>query len=155
MKPSVRPGLPRSTTLGEIDQFRDNWWCADMEGGLNWGKSFVGDYNKDSNLKFVDRDPDFPFTAWLTDAQKSQALSQWAQLGTVGTAPNYLVRQTLAYAKEHPSDPSVPMALHLAVRATRFGCVNVEATKLSKAAFDLLHEKYPQSEWTAKTSYYY
>jgi hypothetical protein len=155
MKPSVRAGLPRSTTLGEIDQFRDNWWCADMEGGPTWGKSFVGEYNKDSNLKFVDRDPDFPFPAWLTDARKSQASSQWAQLGAVGTAPNFLVRQLLAYASEHPGDPSVPKALHLAVRATRFGCVNIETSKLSKAAFDLLHQNYPQNEWTAKTNYYY
>ena len=155
MKPSVRPGLPRSTTLGEIDQYRDNWWCADMDGGLNWGKSFMGEYNKDSNLKFVDRDPDSPFPAWLTEAQKSQALSQWAKLGTAGTAPNFLVRQVLAYANEHPGDPSVPRALHLAVRATRFGCVNVQTTKLSRAAFDFLHENYPQNEWTAKTNYYY
>jgi hypothetical protein len=111
--------------------------------------------NKDSNLKFVDRDPDFPSPAWLTDAQKSQASSQWAQLGALGTAPNFLVRRVLTYANEHPNDPSVPKALHLAVRATRFGCVNVETSKLSKAAFDFLHENYPQSEWTAKTNYYY
>jgi len=155
MKPSVRAGLPRSTTLAEIDQFRDNWWGTDMEGGPTWGKSFAGEYNKDSNLKFVDRDPDFPFPAWLTDAQKSQALSQWTQLGAAGTAPNFLVRQVLAYANDHAGDPSVPKALHLAVRATRFGCVNVETSKLSKEAFDLLHQNYPQSEWTAKTVYYY
>lgn len=155
MKPSVRAGLPRSTTFAELDQYRDNWWCADIEGGPTWGKSFAGEYNKDSNLKFVDRDPDFPFPAWLTDEQKSQASSQWAQLGTVGTAPNFLVRQVLAYANEHHDDPSVPKALHLAVRATRFGCVNVETSKLSKAAFDLLHQDYPKSEWTAKTNYYY
>jgi hypothetical protein len=155
MKPSARAGSPRSTTLGEIEQYRDNWWCADMDGGPNWGKSFAGEYNKDSNLKFVDRDPDFPFPAWLTDAQKSQTSSQWAQLGAVGTAPNFLIRQVLAYANEHPGDPSVPKALHLAVRASRFGCVNVETSKLSKAAFDLLHQNYPQSEWTAKTNYYY
>ena len=155
MKPSPRPGLPRSTTLGEIDQFRDNWWCTDMKGGPNWGKSFAGEYNKDSNLKFVDSDPDFPFPPWVTDVEKSQASSQWAQLGTVGTAPNYLVHQVFAYAKQHPSDPSVPRALHLAVRATHFGCSNVETSKLSKAAYDVLHQNYPQSEWTDKTNYYY
>ncbi|HLZ13268.1 MAG TPA: hypothetical protein VKP58_11835 [Candidatus Acidoferrum sp.] len=155
MKPSVRGGLPRSTTFGELDRFRDNWWCTDMEGGPNWGKNFFSEYNKESNLKFVDRDADFPFPSWLTDAQKSQASSEWAKLGTVGAAPNILTRQVLAYANEHPGDPSVPMALHLAVRSTRFGCANIETTHLSKAAFDLLHQRYPQTEWTKKTPYWY
>ena len=30
LKPYVREGALRSATLGESDEFRDNWWCADM-----------------------------------------------------------------------------------------------------------------------------
>jgi outer membrane protein assembly factor BamD (BamD/ComL family) len=66
-----------------------------------------------------------------------------------------LTNQVLAYAKQHPQDPRVPQALHLAIRSTRFGCTNAETSRLSKTAFDFLHERYPQSEWTAKTKYYY
>ena len=154
MKPSVRESSLRTATLGELDNYRDNWWCANMNGGPNWGQSYEG-YNQDFNLKFVDRDPDFLFPAWLTDSEKSEARSQWQKLSAIGTAPNYLTSEVLAFAEHHPGDPLVPQALHLAVRSTRFGCTNIETTKLSKTAFDFLHEHYPQSEWSAKTKYYY
>jgi hypothetical protein len=154
LKPSVRESSLRRTTLGELDNYRDNWWCANMNGGPNWGQSYEG-YNQDFNLKFVDRDPDFPFPLWLTAPERSEARSQWQKLSAIGTAPNYLTGEVLAYAVHHPEDPLVPQALHLAVRSTRFGCTNIETTKLSKAAFDFLHAHYPQSEWSAKTKYYY
>lgn len=154
MKPSIHESSLRAATLGELDEFRDNWWCTDMGVGTNWGQSYAP-YNQDVNLKFVDRDPDFPFPAWLTASQKDAAKSEWGELSKVGTAPNYLVQQVMAYAKQHDADPRVPQALHLAVRSTRFGCTNVETSRFSKAAFNFLHEHYPQSEWSAKTKYYY
>jgi hypothetical protein len=154
MKPSVHESSLRSATLGELDEYRDNWWCTDMGIGANWGQSYEP-YNKDVNLKFVDRDPDFPFPRWLTASQKASAKSEWDRLSDVGTAPNYLAEQVIAYAKRHGDDPRLPQALHLAVRSTRFGCSNVETTRLSRAAFDFLHEHYADSEWAAKTKYYY
>jgi len=41
------------------------------------------------------------------------------------------------------------------VRATRYGCTDKETVNYSKAAFDLLHKRYPNSEWTKKTPYYF
>jgi hypothetical protein len=111
--------------------------------------------NKDANLKFVDRHPDFPFPAWLTGPQRDAAKAEWGKLSRVGTALTYLAEQVLAYAKRRGEDPRLPQALHLAVRSTRFGCTNVETSKFSKAAFDFLHEHYPHSQWAAKTKYYY
>ncbi len=154
MKPSVRESSLRTATLGELDEYRDNWWCADMGVGANWGQSYEP-YNKDVNLKFVERDPDFPFPRWLTESQKDSAKAEWGKLSQVGTAPNYLADQVIAYANQHGEDPRLPQALHLAVRSTRFGCTNVETSKFSKAAFDFLHGHYPHSEWAAKTKYYY
>lgn len=52
-------------------------------------------------------------------------------------------------------DPRVPEALHLAVKSTRFGCVDKETGKFSKAAFDLLHQRYPRSRWAEQTKYWY
>ena len=150
MKPSVREGALRTATLGQLDLLRDNWWCADVSGEQNWGK-----YYGDANVEFTEREPDFPFPVWMSEAQKTAAQSEWRKLAATGTAPNYLAKQVLAYAKEHPDDARLPQALHLAVRATHLGCTNVDTTKLSKAAFDFLHGHYPASEWTAKTKYYY
>jgi len=154
LKPSVREGSLRTATLGEIDNYRDNWWCADIGAGSSWSQNY-SDYSKDFNQTFVDRDPDFPFPVWITGAGQTAVRSEWANLTAVGTAPNYLVNQVLAYAKQRPQDPQVPEALHLSVRSTRFGCTNAETSGLSKAAFQFLHEHYPQNEWTSKTKFYY
>ena len=54
-----------------------------------------------------------------------------------------------------PPDPQVPEALHLAVRATRHGCTDNETSQWSKKAFQLLHRRYPKSEWAVKTKYHY
>jgi hypothetical protein len=45
--------------------------------------------------------------------------------------------------------------LHYFVRATRYGCVDKSIGPNSKRAFDLLHNKYPNSEWTKKTPYWF
>jgi hypothetical protein len=42
----------------------------------------------------------------------------------------------------------VPEALHLVVRATRYGEMNTET---SKAAYTLLHNRYRRNPWTSKT----
>jgi len=49
----------------------------------------------------------------------------------------------------------VAKALHLAVRATRFGCTDAGSSAQSKAAYQLLHRQYPKSEWAAQTKYYF
>jgi hypothetical protein len=54
----------------------------------------------------------------------------------------------------HPDDPRVPEALHLAVRTTRY-TNGAHTTNFPKQAFQLLHSRYPKSEWTALTPYWY
>ncbi len=157
LKPSVISGTLRSTTLGEIDNYRDNWWCADMGaeiGEPNYSRSYAP-FDDKANLQYKDLDPDFPFPSFVTDDKKLVLKAEWAKLAEIGTAPNYFVRQTIAYGRAHPDDLRVPQALHLAVRATRFGCVNAETTATSKTAFEFLHSRYPESEWAKKTKYYY
>jgi hypothetical protein len=61
----------------------------------------------------------------------------------------------MAWAQRTSDDPRVPEALHLAVRATRFGCTDADTGTFSKAAFDLLHQRYPKSSWAQKTKYWY
>ena len=69
---------------------------------------------------------------------------------------SYLSAAAIAWARAHPSDPRVPEALHLAVRATHFGSsADASTSPYSKEAFDLLHARYPDSPWTKQTKYWY
>jgi hypothetical protein len=68
---------------------------------------------------------------------------------------NYLPQQALKWARETPDDPRIPEALHFAVRATRYGCDHEETSRLSKEAFKLLHNRYPNSKWAKETPYWF
>ena len=64
----------------------------------------------------------------------------------------YVIR----YAREHLDDPRVSRALHRLVFATRHACyVGRAPGRISQAAYALLHEHFPDSEWAAKTPYWY
>jgi hypothetical protein len=76
-------------------------------------------------------------------------------LQSLPTAPDWLAAQTLAFAQAHSQDPRVPEALHLVVRATRYGCTGNLTGDFSHRAFDLLHRRYPASDWAAKTPYWF
>jgi hypothetical protein len=89
---------------------------------------------------------------FITQAVFDAARAERQQLGRVGSAPRYLGTIVLRYAAKHPDDARVPEALHLAVRATRYG----EPDKnVSLNAYNLLHRKYPASPWTKKTPFWY
>lgn len=141
LSPYVRTGLLRSATLGEIDNYRDNWWCEPLKDG---GGRFR-----------ADRDPSVPDPAFLSVSEVAQLKQENAKLADIAVAPNILAAEVLTFAKSHPDDERVPQALHLVVRSTRYGCTDAETTKWSEKSFRLLHEHYPKSEWTMKTKYYY
>jgi TolA-binding protein len=94
-----------------------------------------------------------PKAQFLTPDQRARGEIEWARLTAMPAAPEYLATQTVAWVGSHPSDPHAPEALHLAVRAVRYGCATKAGT--SKAAFQLLHSRYPDSEWARKTKYWY
>lgn len=96
----------------------------------------------------IDMDPLF-----LTASQKAQCKQQMAKLASAEGGPDLFGHTVLAYAKTHPSDPRVPQALHLVVKATRYG--SPDDTKMSKQAFQLLHSRYKGNSWTKNTPYYY
>jgi hypothetical protein len=41
------------------------------------------------------------------------------------------------------------------VRASRYGCTESTGENYSKQAFELLHKRYPESQWTKKTPYWF
>jgi tetratricopeptide (TPR) repeat protein len=150
-RPYVDEGVGRLTPLDQIDNYRNNWWCALQEKGKEPDAEAEG---RPGNplLKMLREASALDF---LTAAQKAAVQAEVQKLRALETAPNYLVAQVLAWAKRMPNDPRVPEALHLAVRSTRYGCTDAKTTQFSKQAFQVLHKQYPQSPWARQTRYWY
>lgn len=84
-----------------------------------------------------------------------QVSAEQRVLAELGAGPSFVAREAVALARRLPKDPRVPKLLHLAVRATRFGCQGEDNRRWSRAAFQTLHQQYPRSAWAKRTPYYY
>jgi hypothetical protein len=149
LRPYLEAGVSRIESYSSLSDFRDNWWC-------------VSEVTQPPALPDGSPKPTAPPLTFLTDEQKHAGNAQFQTLNQLPCGPIYLGQRVLAYAKSNPTDPSVPEALALTVRATRYGRSSYgdtpetkQKTEVSKAAFQLLHTRYPKSPWTAKTPYYY
>ena len=63
-----------------------------------------------------------PKAQFLSPDQRARAESEWSRLTAMPPAPEYLTAQTVAWVNSHSGDPRAAEALHLAVRAARYGC---------------------------------
>jgi hypothetical protein len=154
MRPYVQVGFGRETPVNKIDDFRDNWWCAfapDQSGSLPGYYRNASIMGEPLRELYQDGGPKAQF---LPADEQERGKREWSQLAALPAAPDYLAAQAIAWAKSNPSDPRAAEALHLAVRATRYGC-SEQRTPYSKQAFDLLHKQYPDSEWARKTRFWY
>lgn len=150
LEPVVDIGVGRRTPLQSQDSYRDNWWC---------GAAYL------PNEPEPESDVDTPtpsFTArstqsplFLSAADKATAERQWSTLVAPGAAPNYIAREVIQWANRTPNDPRNAEALHLSVITTRYGCTNKDSGRWSKAAFAVLHRKYPGTTWAKKTPYWF
>jgi hypothetical protein len=157
MRPYVEAGAGRETPPEKLDNLRDNWWCSyattaqpQANGAPRYEWSAVS-----SSLRQVYADGKIPTPKFLTEQDSKIAESEFEILTNLPSAPDWLGTAAIAFAKTHPGDPRVPEALHLVVRATRFGCAGNDTARISKAAFELLHRKYPESDWAKQTPYWY
>jgi len=153
IRPYVETGFGRLTALEKIDDFRDNWWCSFNQEDPQYN------YYKDKSeiegpLKQLYQNEQ-PTASFLSPPDRAQAEQEWKKLAALPPAPNYLASQVIAFTQAHADDPRAAEALHLAVRATRYGCSDPKTGALSKQAFDLLHQRYPNSEWAKQTKFWY
>jgi hypothetical protein len=141
--PFVRGGYGRFTEDPRaIDNYRDNWWCA-VSGTSVWRPE-------------PERQEQPAVVAnFLSPPDREQAAAEWQKLAALSAGPDWLGAQTLAFAERHPRDPRIPEALYLVVRASHYGCNDAKTGDTSKRAFDLLHRRYPNTEWAKKTPYWY
>jgi hypothetical protein len=154
MSPYLQSGVPRRGKLEGIDDFRENWWCGfNAEGGLDAPTGFrysVSRYQKQG------KPPDpAEFPAFLNGSDKAAFMGEWKELAAVPTAPDYFGKIVLSWAAKHPEDERVPEALHRLVQSTRLGCTDSESGRYSRSAFQLLHTKYPNTDWAKHTPYWF
>lgn len=147
MEPVVDAGLGRQTlALNEQDSYRDNWWCS---------AAFPDTPNTNATSTTTAPAKVEMIPTFLSDVQRLAGEKDFAMLSSLGAAPNYLSREVIQWATKSGADPRVPEALHLAVKSTRYGCTDKQTARWSKAAFDLLHRRYPRSSWAKQTPYWF
>lgn len=132
-----------------------SWWCYDVGGDEGHRMYQSAFWSEASGTQSKPKVALPPAPSWLTPAERETGEREWRKLSAIGAAPMYFAPVVLDWAKTHPDDPRVPEALHYFVRSTRYGCVDKAIGRYSREAFDLLHQKYPGSEWTKKTPYWY
>ena len=147
--------------FGSLDNLGDNWWCrfAISQNEQN-GRGFYRMFSTlRSSLQEIYPGGVVPEPAFLSEQEKKTAADEVNALAALPSAPRWLGQLAVAWAKAHPDDARVPESLHLAVRAWRYGCPetdqNDEAPNYSKQAFEVLRARYPDSEWTKKTPYWF
>lgn len=149
IRPYLEPGIPRVASFSTFDNFRDNWWCKPWQ----------------NRTAPEEKPAPLPAPAFVSAAQKTLAEAEYQRLQQLPDSVVLIGQRVLDYAGKHPDDPQVPEALALTVRASHYACQTwdpngsadskSEYTPVSKAAFQLLHSRYPKSPWAAKTPYYY
>jgi hypothetical protein len=145
-RPSVPYGLGYIYKADVIGQFGPRWWAADD----------MPFYADDSGNPLLCGDCALPLPlvapVFITDKDKERAKAENERLGKLPGAPAWLGSVIIPWAKTHLSDPRVPEALHNVVRATQYGDMDSDT---SKAAYELLHGRFPKNPWTAKTPYWF
>jgi hypothetical protein len=145
LHPLPRAGFGRLVPVNELDHLRDNWWCAENRPNTESLSPALRQIYSQGK----------PEARFLTGGEREAANAEAESLAGIPTGPDFLGEQTLRWAENHPNDPRLPEALHRVVRATRYGCVEPESSGISKRAFTLLHRRFPNSEWTRKTKYWF
>jgi hypothetical protein len=159
-RPFVETGFGRGTSTEQLDNLHDNWWCS-LQPAPPGAQPTAGTYSHyqwhtfSSALKQIYPEGELPSVRFISPDDAKVAASELDQLGKLPPGPEWLGAETLSFAAANSDDPRVPEALHLTVRATRYGCTGEGTSKISKSAYDLLHKKYPDSPWTKKTPYWF
>lgn len=142
VNPMLIPSSDRVGNLGAVKRSPSAYWGVWEKCDSTAGQS-------------IDGGP-VPSLDFLSPAQRKQAEAEIALLQKAApSGSTYLASRIVSWANSHSDDPRVPEALHLAVQATRYGLKDAQTGDFSRQAFQLLHQKYPKSEWTAKTPYWY
>ncbi|MCY3623986.1 MAG: hypothetical protein OXH68_20030 [Gammaproteobacteria bacterium] len=149
ISPWIRPGEGRiqrhaSATRPAPDRIAvgapdTNWWCADR-------------VDRDHDQRVDEMLRDSRFAHYSASEREDIRRVSWARTTAATTS---FGPHVLRYAREHLDDPRIPRVLHRLVFATRHACHWQAPGSISRAAYVMLHEHFPESEWAQKTPYWY
>jgi len=128
LAPYVRSDPGFRTSLAGLDPFHNNWWCADAASD-------------------VEPAPVPPFLGANDDER--------GKVAAAGCGSTYLLRGVVAWSDARRDDPRVPEAMALAIAGARRTCPDSEMRNAARRAFDVLHKRYPKSNWAKETKYWY
>jgi hypothetical protein len=160
---SEDPGLTGIDTFQHSD---NNWWCAWQverhETALDrllYRTFFSGPAEDEEDFDPVAvagaRRTLAPLleTSWLW---KAQAPGEARSLSAIPPAPKSLGERAIAWARDGGKGAGQDEALALTVRATRYGCQRQgKRGAYSRAAFELLHKRFPASDAARRTRYWF
>jgi hypothetical protein len=153
-RPEARPyfasGIGRQLQPGKLDEYRDNWWCPmDIEIELDARANFGWYGTPTPNL--LQKSAATVTPEFLAGNSSLESKREMDTLETLGAATDFLGGIVLPFAQSHPDDPRVPEALYWVVRAGHYGCADVNTWKTTRAAFRVLHLRYPKTSWAIRT----
>lgn len=153
LSPMLRGDLGRVVQdVRDRDDYGDNFWTpvdpdekkkSDEIVYPNWQGT------EDPGVTRVD------LNRYMTAGEKASTLSEKRILFKQASPPRFITESVFAWAKSSPKDPRLPEALFRAIKMPRWGCRATDSSKYSKAAYVLLHAKYPTTSWANKAEYYY
>ncbi len=159
-----------------------NWWCPAAKNSFVLGAILsANSFGPPAPLSQIASNPGiYGYTptgdAWDNSNVATDALLPYAPIGhlgdggaelaavrATGSSTQRMTEDAVAWGKnsnwlerETGGDKYLPEALHLAVRATRYACRRpADNGPRSRAAFAMLHERYPESVWAAQTPYWF
>jgi len=145
-EPTVRVGVERD--FAAYDGYRDNWWCTTTPPPAGTGSpQDRGPHLFSDPITSRAEQPDPPF---LTAADRTQADAELIRLEKISCASDYFAREALAWVKDHPSDPHDADVVGFAMRVVRNACRSDATKDLNHQLFDVLHGRFPKSEWATR-----
>jgi hypothetical protein len=119
--------------------FESAWWCKPSET----------EYREAQEVPKV-----VPAPRFLDAHQMEIAKREYAALSEIGDASSFIGKRVLQWAADSPDDARIPEALFIAFAANqsyKYGCNGWNHDEeLQQQLATILHERYPQSPWTAK-----
>ncbi len=160
-EPLVRAGTQRTEGFSTYSYLRDNWWSGNT---VYVSTPNIKDY-EDGTQTVLPGDPKFkpalfnapivpttqvPSPPFLTAADSEVATKEVLALQQIPSAGDYFATQTLAWVKDHPTDPNNAELLGLASRVIRNSSRTANTRELNHQLFLTIQRKFPTSPWAKR-----